>query len=372
MARAGVGWRLTARVWWALLVANVRYWPTVAPQVRRELREWQRVAAGVGDPRVRELALAKLREESFNAEVAATMATLTPRPHRALAVTAIVALQLLYDYLDGRSEAQAGAPGDPIVEGRRVYALMVGAVGGTAAGADMPSVVEGDAYAAALAAAVRQALARLPGWAALAPLAQRTARRCAEAQVRIHAVPVLGVGQAREWALEEAEAVGLGWRELHAGAASSILAVHALIAQAPEGLTLDQGERTVRAYLRICAVITLLDSLVDYEADLRAERRGFLALYEEPADLGPILGQLSDGATAETRSLHNGSHHVMTLVGAVAYWTTAPEASGRLDSRAVPHLRSRLQPMIAPAIPLVSAWRRGKRTWERPRRESHA
>jgi hypothetical protein len=355
-------WRarsLVAKIWRALFVANVRYWPTVWPVVQRELRHWERHAGAIPAAEARELALAKLHEEGFNAEVAATLATLTPAAHRANATTAIVALQLLYDYLDGCSEAAAA---EPLGVGRRVFEVMLGALGEPAAGEGHHRPLRGDTYAAELGAAVRGALARLPGCGSHAALAQRTARLCAEAQLRVHAIPQLGVEQVREWARGAAKPFSLGWRELEAGAASSILAIHALIAQSPVGLRADEAERTVQTYLRICAVISLLDSVVDHDADARAGTNGFLELYEEPAALGPILCQLSDEAVAYARPLRYGPHHLMTLTGAVAYWATAPGAKGTLAGPIMRELRRHTRPAIAPALGVMLAWRRAKGT----------
>src|SRR5215212_2244230 len=84
----------------ALVRANVRFWPSVLPDVRRELRRWDRRAEAIPDPVLRDQALAKLRHERFNTEVAATLATLVPPVRRHAAVEAIVALEVMYDYLD--------------------------------------------------------------------------------------------------------------------------------------------------------------------------------------------------------------------------------------------------------------------------------
>ena len=72
----------------ALALANVRYWPTVAPLAQRELRRWEQPAREVADPQLRALAFEKLTQERFNAEVAATLATLAPRTRRAESVRA--------------------------------------------------------------------------------------------------------------------------------------------------------------------------------------------------------------------------------------------------------------------------------------------
>lgn len=109
----------------ALAVANARYWPTVAPEAQRELARWLEPARDIPDPDLRALAVAKLTHERFNAEVAATLATLAPSMNRGTAVRAIVALELLFDYLDGRTERPSA---DPIGEGERMFEPFVGAL----------------------------------------------------------------------------------------------------------------------------------------------------------------------------------------------------------------------------------------------------
>ncbi len=74
--------RLSARAGVALVLANARYWTTVAPEVRAQLARWRTRALEIEDPQLRTLALHTLQEEGFAAEVAATLATLTPRRHR--------------------------------------------------------------------------------------------------------------------------------------------------------------------------------------------------------------------------------------------------------------------------------------------------
>jgi tetraprenyl-beta-curcumene synthase len=79
-------------------------------RARGALRRWERRAEQIENPEPRALARGKLRDERFNAEVAATLATLAPRRARKDAVEAIVALEVLFDYLDGLTERHASDP----------------------------------------------------------------------------------------------------------------------------------------------------------------------------------------------------------------------------------------------------------------------
>jgi tetraprenyl-beta-curcumene synthase len=117
--------RFVARAGMALVLANVRYWSTVAPVVRSQLRRWELRAQAIEDPELRALALEKLRGEGFHAEAAAMLATLAPRSYRRDVAEAIVALELLFDYLDGLTERPLD---NPLEDGEVLFGALVNAV----------------------------------------------------------------------------------------------------------------------------------------------------------------------------------------------------------------------------------------------------
>jgi tetraprenyl-beta-curcumene synthase len=370
----GAGRRAGGGALWALAVANARFWPTVAPQMRRELARWEAPATAIADPALRALALEKLREERFNAEVAATLATLAPRSRRPEAVRAIVALELLFDYLDERTE-QPGC--DPLAEGALLFAPFVDSVtpagaravgvdglGGEAAspaGRNEPEPEPDDGYRRALAGVTREALSAMPATAAVAASAHEAASRCALAQTRLHATHVLGDGQLREWAELDGAGSGLAWREYTAGCASSVLAVHALIAAAAEPVTSEtDAARIDAAYLAIGALITILDSVVDHGEDTARRRPGFIRLYE-PGELPEVCRALVREALRRSALAPHAEHHTMTLAGVAAYYTSHPGA-GDPDARDVVRIvRAELAPTIWPALGVMHAWRAAKR-----------
>jgi tetraprenyl-beta-curcumene synthase len=344
----------------ALAVANARFWPTVAPQMRRELARWERPAAAISDPALRALALEKLREERFNAEVAATLATLAPRSRRGETLRAIVALELLFDYLDGRTEQPGG---EALAEGERLFAPFIEAVTAPGAGRDgEEGGPEPDgAYRDALASVTRAALFALPGAGAVAASARAAAARCAQAQTRLHASEVLGEQQLKEWAEQQGEGSGLGWREYAAGCASSVLAAHALIAAAADPATSEtDAARIDAAYLAIGALITILDSVVDHGEDTVGGRPGFIRLYE-PGELPGVCATLVRDALARASRAPHGQHHAMTLAGVAAYYTSHPGASDPHAQEVVRVVRRELSPTIWPALAVMRGWRAAKR-----------
>ena len=351
--------RLAARALMAFALASARYWPTLALAVRRQVRHWESRAAAIEDDELRALALSKLHAERFNAEAAAIAATLAPSAHRRDAARAIVALQLMFDYLDGLTERPFL---DPLGEGERLFQAFLGAIdafGEKTAAGEAP---DGGEYLHELGHAVTVAIASLPSGEAVAPVARRCAARAAQAQIRMHAAATLGTAQLQRWAQTQASDSGLEWREYLAGAASSVLALHALIAAAADPRTTrEEAERIDRVYMSICVVVTLLDGLVDHHLDSATGTLSYVSLYDDPGVLAGALTRAAREAAREAAALRRGAHHVMTLAGAIAYGASSPGASGELARPVLSHLRRQLPPFILPPLLLMRTWRAGKR-----------
>jgi tetraprenyl-beta-curcumene synthase len=359
-----------ARVLAAFALANVRYWMCVARQVHRQMRHWEARAQAIEDPELRALALEKLRVEGFNAEAAAMAATIAPRATRAQAVRAIVALELLFDYLDGLTELPHS---DPLGEGERLYAAFVGALGPhTAHPCEQPAALDSsagypvqvsdgvgaDAYLQELGHAVRSALSQLPASEAIAPYALRCATRGAQAQIHMHAASMLGTTQLGEWAHSEAQDSGLQWREFAAGAACSVLALHALIAAAADPRTSPARAQAIeQTYLFTGAMVTLLDGVVDHEHDAAAGTLSYAGLYEDTALLAQALALAAREASLRSRDLHNGAHHLMTLAAAAAYWCSQPGARDLHARPVLDGMRRELRSFMFVPLLVMRAWR---------------
>jgi tetraprenyl-beta-curcumene synthase len=354
---------LTARTGVALARANGRYWSSVAPIVRAQLRRWEQQARAIPDPSLRALARQKLHDERFNAEVAATLATLAPRAHRAPAVQAVVAFEVMYDYLDGLTEQ---ATPDPLRNGRQLFQAFTDALDPLATLSDdyyqyHPQSEDGG-YLRELANAVRAPLRQLPAASAIAAAARAGAARCADAQIRVHTTPYSNDPQREHWATRAAAGTPLEWREFIAGAVASVLAVHALIAAAADPQTTpEQAAAIDTTYLSISALSTMLDSLIDHERDLSTGRPWYLQHYEDHRVIARQLAHVAGHAVREARTLPNAAHHVMTLVGVVAYYTSAPAAGDEFARPLVTHIKRELRPLIVPTLAIMRTWRIAKR-----------
>ncbi|MGA9315941.1 MAG: DUF2600 family protein [Solirubrobacteraceae bacterium] len=363
--------RLLIRAGVALVIANARFWPSVAPVVGEQLRRWELRARAIKDPALRTLALEKLLEERFNAEVAATLATLAPREHRQSVIEAIVAYEVMYDYLDGLTEQPTV---DPLGDGRNLYQAFTDAITlHTEPTCDYYSsrTANDSGYLEELVDVVRRSLAGLPSATTVVHTARRAAERCTEAQIRAHAVPQLGEGQLEQWARAQAQGTPLGWREFLAGAASSVLTIHALIATAADArITPEQAAAIDTVYLSIAVLSTMLDSLVDHERDMQTGQVGYLRYYPDHGLLARDLSSAARRVVEYASPLPNDAHHLMTLVGVAAYYISAPTANGDFARPVTRQIRQELKPLITPTLGVLRTWRAAKRARQAIGRES--
>jgi tetraprenyl-beta-curcumene synthase len=341
-------------------LANLRYLTQIAPLVRVGIEHWEARARRIPDSELRELALWKLAEERANVAGAAMFASLAPRAHRGAAARASIPVEVIYNYLDALTER----PGpEPLREGRELFRALSdpfslgqprdAAYYATSAGRD------DGGYLDELVAGARAALERLPAIAAVRGVARRTAVRCGEAQVRMHAAPFIGDEQLRRWAIREREVHGMSWQELLAGAAASGVTLHALIAAAADpGTTQEHAQAVDSLYLPVSAVSMMLDSLVDRERDIeRTGRPGFIRLWPDEATLPRRIGDLVSRAVDQAQPLHDGSKHLARIYAIVAYYTSDQGARSRRARPLVAQVHRELGPLIWLTLPSLRGWR---------------
>jgi hypothetical protein len=233
----------------ALALCQARYWTTVEPQVRELLARYSARALGIADPIARDIALDKLKGQRMHAQAAATFATLAHRPLRGRATAAIVALEALYDYVDGLTERpiERDSIDDQDVVQPFIDAFAVTSKPHNGCTAPHQAYDDGD-YTGALVSEVQHAFSSLPSAGVVNETVTATATRFAEAQVRVHLATHLGHAPLKQWATVAGDATGLDWREYSAGAISSVVGAHALIAAAADPrTTADQARAPLSA-----------------------------------------------------------------------------------------------------------------------------
>lgn len=305
-----------------------RYWLTVFPLARRQLRRWSTAADAIPDPELRRLAQQTLTEEHLNAEGAALFATLAPWRHTPALISAVVAYQVLYDFLDTITEGDAPDPSDT----RQLHLALLDALDPTRLPNDWyalrPGAGDGDGgYLASLVQACRSALVRLPAYERVAPSAIRSAGLSREVQALNHDASPARPERLDRWAQRHPAHGRLRWWECAASSSSS-LGVHVLIGLAADRTT--TSEQALAAERAFCvsfgALNTLLESLVDLPDDLRTGEHSLVSYYADAAETADRLHQIARAARADTRQLERGDRHAIILAGMVGFYLSCPEA----------------------------------------------
>ena len=73
------------------------------------------------------------------------------------------------------------------------------------------------------------------------------------------------------------------------------------------------------------------------------------------------MRRVAGDAARQARLLPHAAHHVMTLVGVVAYYASAPAAKSAFAQPVTARLTAELRPLITPTLALMRAWRLAKR-----------
>ncbi len=302
-----------------------RYWLVIFPLARRRLRRWRAAAAAIPDPRLRRLALSTLAEEHLNAEGAALLATLAPWRRMPAVLRAVVAYQVLYDYLDTISER----PGDPD-DSRQLHLALLDALDPRRTPSDWYALHPGSGdggYVAELVAACRATVARLPAYALVAPSAVRCARLSRDVQALNHDAGPTRPDRLGLWARRHPAADRMRWWECAASSSSS-LGVHVLIALAADPrTTAAQARAAERSYcVSFGALNTLLESLVDLPDDLRSGDHSIVSYYADAAETAERMSEIAAAARADADRLAHGDRHAVILAGMVGFYLSRDEA----------------------------------------------
>jgi tetraprenyl-beta-curcumene synthase len=307
--------------------AAVKYWLGIFPQVKRELRHWQRQALQIPDLALRRQALLTQRAERGNLDGAAAFAVLAPRAHRAQVVRASVAFQVTYEYVDSLAEEPAG---DPVANGQRLHLALLTALSPHAEHPDYYEFHSGShdaGYIRSLVGACRDALSALPSYAAVEDAALRAAQRIVAYQSLNHN-PRGETHALASWASNlTPEGTGLRWWETAAAAASSLTLLPLFAAAAQPALGAGEATAMEAAYFPwIGALNQLLDSLIDRTADHEAGHHSLVDHYASAEEAATRLGAIASRAMQATESIPESVQHAMILAAMSSYYLSAPAA----------------------------------------------
>ena len=313
-------------------VAAQRYWLGIFTDVSRELRVWRHRAAEIPDPVLRHHALTTHHTEGIHPEGAAAFAVLAPQSQRSTLVRALVACQVLYDYVDTLSEQPNP---DPLANSRQLHSALVVALDPSAHHLDYYACNpnrDDNGYLNELADTCREACDSLPSFATVARCLSQAATRAMHSQGLNHAIAPrhsgMSVGAVARWALGEAPPdSGLLWWELICAAGSS-LAIYALLAAAASpSLPAADAVALERAYFPWAGALHgLLDSLVDQPEDAIAGDHSHVSRYQSPEHAAGRLGAIASESLRLAGQLPHGEYHATILAGMVSYYLSSPEA----------------------------------------------
>ena len=308
--------------------AAARYWLSVHPAMRRELRRWRARAAGVPDPELRRLALIAQSAKAGSVEGGAAFAAFAASPRRDVVLRALVIYQTAFDYLDLLAEQPSA---DQIGNGRRLHLALLAATDPRAGHIDYyahhPRRADAG-YLRAMVDACRAALGALPAHGlVLAPLRQASARIVAyqsynhgDAAGSHRAFEVWGRRAARAHRARHS-GDGLSWWELSAAAGSSMPVFALLAAAAEPALRAPEVAAIERVYHpRIGALNSLLDSLVDRHEDRAPRQNQLLGHYASTRHAVTRLRAIAVEAMRDTRDLPRAGGHRLILVALVCYY----------------------------------------------------
>jgi tetraprenyl-beta-curcumene synthase len=313
----------------ALLVLLMRYWRTIFPIARRELRRWDRRAAAIPDPFLRTLACETLVRERGLCEGAALFAILAPRRNRAAVVRLLVTVEVLCDYLDSLAERDSS---DVLADSRRLHAALIAALGGSAPAEGYFGAGPADGgYLEMLVAHCQEGFLALPKAVTVAPFASYAAVRSGEGQSHNHAA-MLGRDETALAAWCRAHTpvgAALAWWELAAAACSSLTLIALVACAANPATRPEDAARVGAAYFPwISALSSLFDSVADATEDVVSGNHSYVAHYATPAVAAERLGTLTAQAITTARALPHGRQHVWILAAMACFYLVSPQVPG--------------------------------------------
>lgn len=335
------------------IAAGRRYWLSIYPQIRRESRHLHKRAQQIPDQALRRSALEAQHTKRGNVEGSAAFAAFAPRKHRRAVVRAQVSFQSIYDYVDTLAELPNKSPEQ---NARQLHGALLAVLETRPAPTVDYYALHGHdddgGYLAEIVDACRTALATLPSIIAVRSSALRVTERIVSYQ-SLNLSEIQG-GQAglAQWAREAWPlSEDLRWWETAASAGSSLCLFALIAAAARPRLQASEATAIEHAYWPwIGALHSLLDSLVDRDADVAAGQRSLLDYYASTQEAATRLGLLAREAMRVARALPHPRQHLLILSGMVAHYLTSPEAR---SPRAVPishSVTSELASIVKPAL----------------------
>jgi tetraprenyl-beta-curcumene synthase len=296
-------------------------------------------------------------------EGAVAFAVLAPPGMQRVVVRAITAFELAFDYLDTLMEMPNP---DPIANTYRLGQALLAVFQPDLA---HPAYYEhhscGDdaGYLVRLVDTCRATIKELPSYAVTAGAATRALAQIVRYQSLNHRPSHSSNDAFAIWAgTQSAPELGLHWWETGA-AVGSQLVVLALIASAADPATQPERVAAVeRAYFPwIGALSTLLDSVVDQQADRDGDQQSLVDHYGSPQIAAERMRMITLKAVDAVSELPDAEHHRLILAGMAAFFHSTPQAATPEVSMVTRVVFEAMGTRATPAFLLL----RARRAWMR-------
>lgn len=346
---------LSARQIWVLVRVAARELAWGLRTASGEIARWREQALAIPDSSLREDALRALARKRTHIVGAALFSTLPQRRDPRL-VRLLVAYEITLEFLDNVHEHAASR-----VNGLQLHRALSEALDPAAAISDYyrfhPWRQDGG-YLRTLVQTCREACQSLPSYAQVRPLVLSAAARCGGAQCSNHVAARLHDSTPlRRWAESEfPDRLDTSWWESSAAASSSV-AIHALLALAACPGHEDYAQVSEAYDPWICAVSTMLDSYIDQASDVVEGEHSYVGYYPSGDVAVSRVCELIERSTRETTRLCDGQRHAVILASMIAMYLSSDKArtpAMRAASRRMACAGGSLTRLL---VPILRIWR---------------
>jgi tetraprenyl-beta-curcumene synthase len=350
----------------AFAAAACRYWLTVLPVARAELRRLRRDASRIPDRALRRLAMGVYQRDWASLEGVAAFAAFIPSTRRAQVVRLLVRFQSVYQYTDMLMERASHSHS---ANARRLHAAVLAAVDPQREHRDYYAYAErreDGGYLAELVDGCRRLLAGLPSYPLVLDAVAGHARRIVFYQSRVNLAGREDYPALARWARTAAPAdAPQRWWEVAAASGSSLTALALLAAAATPDLDAGRVQVVEALYWPwMGALHTLLDSLVDRAEDAATGQNNLLDHYPSPVEMADRMEYLALESVRRADAL--GTDHRLILAGVVSLYLSEPQAWAPRARATTERVLAALGGLAAPAMMVLSARRLAHRPPRQP------
>lgn len=278
---------------------------------------------------MREAALRSLRTKSDILEGATAFVVLAPPSMHKQVIRAITAFEIAFDYLDTIVELP-----NPN-HGANAHSLGRALLAAFEPGVTHPNYYENHScdddagYLKSLVNACRAAIERLPSFGIVAEPARHSLTGIVSYQSLNRGGPDHSDDAFAEWAHSQTvPGTGLHWWETGAAVGSQLFVLALIAAAADPTMRAERVAAIEQAYFPwIGALSTLLDSVIDQQADRAEDQRSLVDYYSSPQIAAERLQLMAFEAQRAVLPLSDAPNHSVILAAMAAFFHSTPQAS---------------------------------------------